>query len=186
MGRVRKGGKSLLGDFTKLLLLVTTALGGKLPKCCRLGEVSTSNNHFHSFSQVLERGGCVLQGEEERPMKVFAITLGNVKQMLTHIQGDLLGEMVTRILNRNVSDNIKRLIFLFVFLNFFSKINKPYAYIYAGLQSNAVKKLSDICFCFGYQIGEQILLMTLFDYFKTFDRSTLFSKIQSSICWFPG
>ena len=49
-------------------------------------------------------------------MKVFAISLGNVKQMLTHIWGDLLGEMLTRILKRNVSDNIKRLPFLIVFL----------------------------------------------------------------------
>jgi len=54
-------GRGGVGDFggcgAKILLLISTVLGGQLPKCCRLGE-------------VLENGGCVLVGAEERPMKV--------------------------------------------------------------------------------------------------------------------
>ena len=52
------GGRVLSGDLAKMLLVVSTVLGDQLPKCCRLGE-------------VLERGGCVLAGADERPLKVF-------------------------------------------------------------------------------------------------------------------
>jgi len=44
-------------ELAKMLLIVSTVLGAQLPKCCRLGE-------------VLENGGCVLAGAEERPLKV--------------------------------------------------------------------------------------------------------------------
>ena len=53
------GGRRVLGgDLAKMLLIVSTVFGDQLPKCCRLGE-------------VLERGGCVLAGPDERPLKVF-------------------------------------------------------------------------------------------------------------------